>query len=229
MEEKEKQDRKILQDYYNNLSEKSLHLLDKQTSWASSIDEHSITFSQFLVSILVSVSAALLTVFFSVKDFNNLILNHNIFNWAVVIFFVSFFLYIFYSKEKIDYESAMLIKVYKQSEDDFKNSYHVLEKQFENGINIDTFYKEIKELSEKNSEKISKIKEIPNYFLEFFTFCFISSLYLVLFSTLNWNIWYLYIGLIIIFFITNNQYKLFYKLIYFYSKFVNKIFPTRDL
>ena len=68
MEEKEKQDRKILQDYYNNLSEKSLHLLDKQTSWASSIDEHSVTFSQFLVSIC----AGLLAIFFSVKDFNKL-------------------------------------------------------------------------------------------------------------------------------------------------------------
>jgi hypothetical protein len=225
MEEKEKQDRKILQDYYDNLSEKSLHLLDKQISWASSVEEHSITFSQFLVSIC----AGLLAIFFSVKDFNNLIINHSIFNWAVLIYSISFLLYIIYSKEKIDHDSSLLTKGYKQSEIDFKNSYDVLERQFKNGINIDTFYKEIEELSKNNKEKISKIDKTPNYFLEFFTFCFMSSLWLLFFSTQNMQICYLYIGLVIIFIITNNQYQLVYKLIYFYSKFLNKIFPTRDI
>ncbi len=65
MEEKEKQDRKILQDYHNNLSKKSLKSLEKYTEWSQSIEEHSVNFSQFLFSLV----AGLLAIFFWCERF----------------------------------------------------------------------------------------------------------------------------------------------------------------
>ncbi len=228
MDEQEKQDRKTLQDYYNNLSDSNIKLLEKQESWASSIDEHSINFSQFLVSI----GAGLLAIFFSVKDFNNLIVNQQIFNWAVVIYLVSFILFVFYSKEKIDAASARLVENSRQSESAFNSSYAILNKQFENGINMEIFYKDVQFLIGENNKRFKDIeneakKNPADYFLEFYTFCLITTFWFVLFSTQSWCTVYLYVGIIIIFFISHNQNKIFYEFIKLYSNVMYKIFPTK--
>ena len=75
----ENQERKILQDFHTNLSDASLKLLEKNSEWASAIEERALTFSQFLFS----VGAGLLAVFFSVKNFNDLIINHTIFKGTI--------------------------------------------------------------------------------------------------------------------------------------------------
>jgi len=223
----ESQIKKILKDYSEDLSDKHSKLLERQMDWASSVEEHSVTFSQFLASIC----AGLLAIFFSVKDFNRLIINHSRFNWAVGIYLISFLLFILYSKEKIDHDSVRLVENTKKGEIDYKDAHDILDRQFKNVFDTNIFYKEIQDLFEKKSLEASKKpkEEYSNYFLEFFTFCFITSLWLVFCSTQNFNIVILYLGIIIIFYFTNNQNQLFYKLIFLYSKIMSKIFPTKSV
>lgn len=231
MDEKEKlnRDRKILQDFHADLSERSLKILEKNTEWASAIEERSLTFSQFLFSI----GAGLLAIFFSVEDFNNLILNHNIFNWAVVFYIISFITFIFYFKERLDYDSSRLVKSSKQSDIDFNNSYAVIDRQLKNGINLDTFYSEIEKLS--NDNQIKKVafekesKENPaDYYLELFMSLLLISFWLLFFSTQNWCFQYLFLGIILIFILSNNQNRPFHKLVRCYSRLMSKVFPVKN-
>lgn len=223
------QSKKILQDYYFDLSERRLKLLEKNTEWASAIEERSLTFSQFLFS----VGAGLLAIFFSVKDFNNLIVNHNIFNWAVVFYLFSFLLFILSFKEKLDADSAGLVKSSKQSEADFSAAYSVLEKQFSNGVDINIFYNEIQDLVEENQKKKIESEKgsqkIADYSLELYVSLSLISFWFLFFSTQNWCIFYLYIGIMSILYLSNSQNRYFYRLIRSYSKFMSKIFPTKDM
>lgn len=225
----ENQVRKILQDFHTDLSERSLKLLEKNTEWASTIEERSLIFSQFLFSI----GAGLLAIFFSVENFNNLILNHSVFNWAVIFYVFSFIVFIFYFKEKLDNDSARLVKSSKQSDIDFNNSYAVLDRQFKYGINIDIFYDEIQKLSEGNQNRKIQIdkesqKNPADYYLELFMSLLLISFWILFFSTQNWCIKYLFIGIIIIFILANNQNRPFYKFVRFYSRLVNMVFPFKN-
>lgn len=223
------QDRKILQDFYDNLSERSLKLLEKNTEWASAIEERSLNFAQFLFSI----GAGLLAIFFSVEDFNKLIINHTIFSWSVVFYIFSFIFFILYFKERLDNDSVRLVNSSKQSDIDFNNSYAVLDRQFKNGINIDVFYSEIQKLSEDNQNKKIQIdserqKNTADYYLELFMFLLTTSFWLLFFATQKWCLIYLFLGVILIFIFTNNQNRPFYKLVRGYSRLMSKIFPIKN-
>lgn len=223
----EEKAKKILENYYLDLSERSLKLLEKQGEWASVIEERSLTFSQFLFTI----GAALLAIFFSV---HNLIFYHNIFNWGVGFSIFSFLFFIISFKEKIDTDSVKLTEGNEQNEINFKEAYDVLDRQLKNGINIDEFYKDIEKLSDKSEEQSLRVetkaeKMGANYSLELYLFCSLTSLWFLFFSTQKWNLLYLFLGIIIIFYVSNNQNKFFYRFILFYSKKMNKIFPTKNL
>lgn len=231
MDEKDKlnRDRKILQDFHTDLSERSLKILEKNTEWASAIEERSLNFSQFLFS----VGAGLLAIFFSVSDFNQLIINHNIFNLAVVFYIISFVTFIFYFKERLAYDSSKLVKSHTQSDIDFNNSYAVLDRQLKNGINMDTFYNEIQKLSQENQIKKINLdketqKELADYYLELFMFLLMVSFWFLFFSTQNWCLLYLFLGIIFIFIFVNNQSRPFYELVRDYSRLMSKIFPVKN-
>ncbi len=85
------------------------------------------------------------------------------FNWAVIVYLIFFFLFIFYSKEKIDKDSSDLAKGSIEGNQAFNEASEVLNKQFKNGINIETFYKDIEVLLISNQARQLK-KESSNYF-----------------------------------------------------------------
>ena len=146
-------------------------------------------------------------------------------------YLISFILFIFYFKERLDNDSKDLLKSSYQSDINFNNSYAVLERQFKNGINIGKFYSEIQKLSDDNQKikvasETQSQKKYPDYYLEFFMSLLLMSYWLLLFSTQNWCSTYLYIGLLFIFYLSNNQNKYFYRLVNYYSKLMSKIFPV---
>lgn len=223
------QAKKILQEYHSGLSERKLKILEKNTEWASAINERSLFFQQFLFSL----EAAILAIFFSVEQFNELIINDTIFHWAVGLFAVSLILFILSFKEKIDEDSLNLVKDGKKSEDDFNNGYSIFQKQIKNGINIDAFYRDLQYLVEDNQKKKielekESLKNPGDYSLELFITLLFSSLWFLFFSTKNWFIFYLYIGLIIIIYFSSNQNRFFYKIVKAYSRTISKIFPIKN-
>lgn len=228
MSEEEKKERKILQDYYDNLSATNLKLLEKHTDWASSLEEQSTTFSQFLTSLC----AALLAIFFSVEDFNDLIIRHSVFNWAAAVYLVSFLIYTLYSKEKIDHDSLRLVQSNQQNEENFQKAFRVLEDQFKNGIDIKKFYKDIEILSKENKRELTEIDGkmggYTNYLLELYIFLLLVTFWLVFFSTTDFCTSYLYVGIVLIFCITHNQNRYLYGFVKIYSKLVSKIFPVNE-
>jgi hypothetical protein len=221
--ESELQDRKVLLRYKNNIDEKNLKLLEFHMDKANEIEYNSRTFSQFLFSGV----AALLAIFFSVENFNNLVVNQTAFNWSILIYSIFFFTFIFYSKERIDKDSSDLSESNLKADRSFKEAEDVLSRQLEKGIDMNTFYKEVETLYELNKATKSK-KETPNYFLEMLLFGLAMSLWLLIYSTQSWSIIYLYLGSVIIFYVTNNQNRHFIKIVNGYSRLMSKISPVQS-
>jgi hypothetical protein len=126
-----------------------------------------------------------------------------------------------------------LVESSKQSDIDFNNTYAVLDKQFNNGIDISIFYNDIQKLSDDNQKrKIESEKEgqkdPADYYLELFLSLLLVSFWLLYFSTQDWCIAYLFGGLFPILFLSNYQNRFFYKFVRAYSRFMSRVFPIKS-
>ena len=224
----ENQQRKILQDYYQDLSEANIRNYAEHRNTHSLIEDRALVFSQFLFSF----AATLLAIFFSVESFNKLIMNNIIYNWAIIFYLFSLVVFIFSIKEKNDTHSMDLEKIKIRDKDYYNKGFSILNKQFVEGINIDIFYRDIEKLNDESEEdriKMEKdaLKNPADYSLELYLFLILVSFWLLFFSTQNSHIFYLYAVIPFIFFLTNNQDKYFYELVRWYSRFVIKVFPPK--